>query len=69
VLFQGGCGVGQYVLGQVGVVDRPGDGDGADEDAESEDGFALSSLVIGAADEVSQHGQAFLHLTGVAGLG
>jgi hypothetical protein len=40
-LFQCGGGVGQYLLGQVRVVDGPGHGDRADERTEGEDGFPI----------------------------
>ena len=55
--------------GQVGVVDCPGHGDCADEDAEGENRFALSGLAVRVVDEVGQHGQAVPHLTGIAGPG
>ncbi len=66
VFFQCGGGVGQYLLGQVRVVDGPGHGDRADEGTEGEDGFAFSGLAVGVAGEVGHHGQAFRYLAGVA---
>ena len=63
------CGVGQYLLGQVRVVDCAGHGDRAHEDTEGEDCFAISDLAVGVVDEVSQYGEAFLHLVGVGGSG
>jgi hypothetical protein len=67
--MQCGCSVGQYLLGQVRVVDGSGDGDRADEGTEEESRLAIPGLAVGVVDEFSQHGEAFLHLTGVAGSG
>jgi hypothetical protein len=52
------------MFGQVRVVDCSGYGDRADEDTEGEHRFAFFDLAGGVVDEVGQHGQAFLHLTG-----
>jgi len=46
-LFQCGCGVGQYLLGQFRVVNCSGHGDRAYEDTEGVDRFAFSDLAVG----------------------
>jgi hypothetical protein len=68
-LFQRGCGLGQYLLGKVRVVDCSGHGNRADEDTEHDDRFAFSDLAVGVVDEVGQHGEVFLHLVAVFGSG
>jgi hypothetical protein len=68
-LLQCGCGVGQYLFGQVGVVEGSGYGDRADEGTEAEDRFAFCGSAVGAAGELGQHGEAFPYLAGVGGPG
>ena len=53
---QCGCGVGQYLLGQVRVVDCAGHGDRADKDTEGEDRLAFTDLAVGVVDEARQYG-------------
>ena len=55
-LFQRGRSTGQDLLGQLGVVDCPGHGDGTDQGTEGEDRFALGGLPVGVVDEARQHG-------------
>jgi len=63
------CGVGQYLLGQVRVVDCAGHGDRADKDTEGEDRLVFSDLAVGVVDEASQHGETFPHLVRIGGSG